>query len=614
MKFSLRQKLYAVFAALLAIALVIGVQSIRRFSQLGDSIDIILRENYRSVIACQQMKEELERIDSGLLFYMLGDRQAGRSMIDLHLQRFREALRAEKSNLTLPDEPRLAGTLESDFSAYSRLLPGFYTLPAASMQHVYKESLFPLFQRIKNTADEILRLNQANMIEANGRARLKAVKARRNMILFLAGCFAIAVVFVVFSNRWILKPVCGLIASVSEIRHGNLNLVVPVETRDEIGRLSEAFNDMVESLRVFRRSDQAKLLRIQSSTQEALRHLPEAIAVVDPDGVVEVANESARRYFGLLPGVPAADSTRPWAGELFRKVMAQRRSAGGEYKLGALQVFILNRERFFLPKAVPILDAEKELNGMIFILEDITLLRQNDEIKQNLLSTISHQLKTPLTAIRMAVHLLLEEKVGALNEKQAELLISAREESDRLNGIIGDLLDISRFEAGGVHLQLEPVSCAELVEAAVESYRNDAVDRGVILEVELPDDLPEVIADRNRIPHVFDNLLSNAIKYSPVGGHIRISARKDNRMVWFWVADDGAGIPAEYHPRVFEKFFRVPGQEKGRGEGLGLAIAREIVRSHHGEITFTSALGRGTTFRFSLPHVAAEKQGEESHA
>jgi signal transduction histidine kinase len=234
---------------------------------------------------------------------------------------------------------------------------------------------------------------------------------------------------------------------------------------------------------------------------------------------------------------------------------------------------------------------------------------QNDEIKKDLFSTISHQLKTPLTSIRMALHLLLEENIGTLNEKQADLLVSARDESERLNGIVEDLLDIRRLESGNVKLSLAAVSPYNLVEEAIIPFSRQAQDKGNRLEIDLPADLPDVSADRSRIFYVFANLLSNAITYSPVGSVVQLKAKPEGERVLFSVADNGCGIPRKYHKRIFEKFFRVPGQNAQGGIGLGLSIAKEIIAAHHGLITFSSAEGQGTTFSFSLDQQDSMSKG-----
>ncbi len=600
MHFTLRQKLLAIFCFFLLIASFIGIQSINRFKQLGKSIDVILRENYRSVIACQQMKEALERIDSGTLILLLGYEQEARGLIAKNIVHFKTALKMELNNLTLPKESQYANHLKSQFARYVEKLRLLTDQHAPFPHDIYLQTLFPLFHDIKDSADSILKMNQENMNEANNRARINASRASRDMIIFMAGAFLMAVVFMFFSNRWILKPIQRLISSANDITAGNLNLVVKVEAMDEIGRLSEAFNIMVTRLRTLRRSDNSRLLRIQQATQESFKNLPEFITIIDPQGLVEVSTDPARAHFGLTLGMRITDTPYPALIALFRSVIENKRIASKEYKGEVMQLFIDNKEKFFQPKAFPILDSDKELNGLILILEDVTLLRQSDDIKKDLFSTVSHQLKTPLTSIRMAIHLLLEEKIGSLNEKQADLLVSARDESERLFEIISDLLDISRIESGNIRMHIVPVSSYQLVADAVESFRSETRDKGIMLETNLPDELPEVAADQTRISHVLGNLLANAVKYTRVGGKIIVSAKTDGDNVLFFVADNGTGIPKEYHAKVFDKFFRIPGQTNPHGEGLGLTIAKEIMAAHDGEISFESTENKGTTFKFSL--------------
>jgi signal transduction histidine kinase/HAMP domain-containing protein len=598
-----------VFTMLLLITALISLQSIRRFNQLGRSIDVILKENYRSVIACQQMKDALERIDSGLLFILAGFVKEGITQIDANMARFKDALRTELHNLTLPEESTRAFELQSRFASYGQGVEKFMKSQTQALPQIYFSSLFPLFKEAKGTAESILQMNQKNMNAANDRARHQAAQARRDMYFFL--CFSVffALLFLLFSNHWILRPIHRLIDSTQDIRKGNLNLVIQVDTRDEIGQLSEAFNSMVASLRLFRRSDQAKLLTIQRSTQEAFKNLPAVIAIVDADGMIEIATESARSEFGLTPNTSIEQAPYPWLANIQRRILKNPAAAAGEKKHEIIQKFSSNQERFYEPRVIPIFNDEKEFSGSIVILEDVTQLMQNDEIKKDLFSTISHQLKTPLTSIRMALHLLLEENVGNLNEKQADLLVSARDESDRLNGIIEDLLDIRRLESGNVSLSRAMVSPCQLVQEAAESFSRQAQERGIRLEIDLPGDLPDVCADRSRILYVFANLLSNAIKYSPVGGVVRLTAKLEGDKILFSVADNGRGIPRKYQKRIFEKFFRVPGRNAEGGVGLGLSIAKEIITAHHGQITFSSVEGQGTTFSFSLDQQESSPEG-----
>jgi signal transduction histidine kinase len=248
--------------------------------------------------------------------------------------------------------------------------------------------------------------------------------------------------------------------------------------------------------------------------------------------------------------------------------------------------------------------------GATVILQDVTRLRRFEELKNDLVATVAHEFRTPLTSLRMAVHLCTEQVAGPLTEKQAELLYAAREDCDRLQGMVDDFLDLSRIESGRVELTPLPTEVSGLIKSAIDEYRSDADAKGVNLAPEpfLPEFM--VLADRERIRHVFSNLISNAVRYTPKGGSITVGAKAVDGSVRFTVADTGTGIPKEYQERIFEKFFQVP-DSGPKGTGLGLYIATEIVRAHGGEIGVDSEPGKGSTFWFTLPSAAkAVRKGE----
>ena len=599
---NLRQKLALGFIGLLVIITVIGVHNITRITALGESIEVILRENYRSVVACQQMKEALDRMDSGAVFVLLGAEEKGNEQIRRQEPLFQNALQTELGNITLPGEGEKAASLERLYRQYSSSI-GVMVDPAIGREarrKTYFDELLPLFQQIKGTAGTIERMNQKNMEEMDTRAKRQAASVRRQMYLMFLASTLVAAGFLFLTGKWILQPIKRLIYSANEIRTGNLDLVVHSDSRDEIGQLSEAFNEMAASLREFRRTDQARLLRIQRSTQQAFDSLPDAIAVLTAEGEVEVATEAAVEAFGLRPGTHVRDAAYPWMADLTMEALSKRHSVEGEGTLAIVQHFVRNEERFFRPKAVPILDSLREPTGVVLILRDITQQRQQDEMKRGVIETVSHQLKTPLTSIRMALHLLLEEKVGGITPKQSDLLVAASEDADRLHNIIEKLLDIGHLESGRVQLDLSPISPQQLVAAEAEPYRNAAHDGGVTLSIDLPVDLPDVWVDPARIAHVFSNLLSNALKYTSPGGSVSLSAKEDGDFVQFTVSDTGVGIPERFLPRIFDPFFRVPGQGRETGAGLGLAIVKDIVATHGGTVGAESREGVGSAFFFSL--------------
>lgn len=600
--FGLRRKLLLGFGSLVGILLAVGFYSIAQVSRLGDAIDVILRENYKSVIVAQDMKESLERVDSGALFILLGNKEAGERFIEPHLAEFEKALSIELGNITLPNERETAEHVRALFAEYRKTLDTVRDSSVAMelRRETYFSHLMPLFQDIKIASDAILTMNQRNMEHANEAARQGAASARRHMYLWLLAGVVVASGCTILTGRWILRPLARLASSVEEIRRGNLDLVIASNARDEIGRFSEAFNAMTASLREFRRSDQARLIRTQRSVEEAFKSLPDAIAVVSPEGVVEIATDHAQDVFHLRPGATLDATGLPWLAHLAKQAVAAHHGEDPSGTSKLVQHFVGNEERFYRPRALPILNRENEVTGVVLVLVDVTRQRQSDELKSGLISTVSHQLRTPLTSIRMAIHLLLDEKVGPLNGKQEELLVAARDDSERLYTMVEDLLDLGRIQSGRVQMECEAIPPETLIADAVEKYRPTAQAVGIDFKAEPSTALPPVLADTTRLQHVFANLVSNALAYTAPGGRIALSAQAEDEFVRFKVSDTGKGIPAPYLGRVFEQFFRVPGDDRKPGAGLGLAIVKEIIEAHGGEVQAESIEGEGSTFSFTL--------------
>ncbi len=608
---SIKTKLVLAFGGLIVILVVVSLVTFHTLNESSKAIDRIMRENYHSVAACYTMKDEIERLDH-LAEVFLWEKLPGSSrQNEATIHDFEQNLKFQQGNVTLSGEKGLTDKLAAQWQVYRQGLQDYYQLSdlGVSPRDYYRQTLLPRSQAVRDTAQKILELNLNNMVAADGQAHLKAVQTRNAMLFLLSLGIALSVGVIAVVGPKILKPIASLRRSVSEIQKGNLDLVVNVPSRDEIGQLAEAFNEMAASLREFRRSDRAQLLRTQQSTLLALNSLPDAVVICDPNGQIELANEAAQNLFGLQPQAAIAEAGFEKLNQLFLQVYQAERPIHPKSYDAAIQVFIGEKERFFLPQGVPIFDEQRRLVGVTLMLADVTRLRRLDEVKTGLISTVSHELKTPLTSVRLAIHILLSEKIGSLSDKQSEVLEAAREDSDRLYRVIEDLLDISRIESGRAGIRLKSMNPEDLVLQATDKMRAAFVDHGINLNIEVPGDVPPVLADPGRIPLVFDNLLSNALKYTPIGGQVRVTARREDGLVRFAVEDTGIGIEPQYLTRVFEKFFRVPGQEH-IDSGLGLTIAKEIVEAHGGSIEAASQVGKGAKFSFTLQ--AAPEPGAQS--
>jgi signal transduction histidine kinase len=601
---TLRAKMLLGMAPLLAIMIGLGAWAIVMFSRLGGDIDVILRENYRSVLAAEGMKESLERMDSSYLFAIGGEEARARAQFLEFRPRFEHHLKIEQNNITLPGEQRMADDLTTLFGRYCELAEQFYRLPAepkAQRTAFYFAQLLPMFEQIKRRAEDVLELNQKNMEDENTSARQSAAWAIRAMVLVLAGSAVMATLIALRLSRTILEPIGGVTLAAREMARGDLDQIVPVLTHDERGELAAAFNSMARTIREFRQAGTERLVRAQKTAQATIDSFPDPVIVVDPGGAVERTNPAARRVLGVEPTGGAI----PWlAPPAIRPHLAEVLAGGPSYLPAGLDHVIAARdsghERYFLPRVLAI-RSDEVLVGAAVVLQDVTKLRLVDQLKSDMVSTVSHELKTPLTSVQMAVHLLLEESVGLLTTKQTELLLAARNDSDRLLAMINDLLDLTRIEQGRVQLDVRAVAPADLVQDAIERYAPQARDAGIDLKAAVAFGLPPVPVDRERIEHVFDNLINNALAHATRGSRVSLSAEDDAGSVRFAFHDTGEGIAPEHLPHVFDKFFRVPGSRSAAGAGLGLTIAREIVQAHGGEIQVESQPGEGTTFTVILP-------------
>jgi len=487
---NLRAKLWLGFGGLLVLLLLVSALSIPVINWYSHEIERVLSENYRSVVYGEKMLDALERLTSDAQDVTSTGRPQDHAFKD-HLASaislFQANLDLERDNLTVVDEDKAEAALRKAWTLYCAQLNRVLApdLPDAERRAQYAD-LLQLRDTVKVDAQRIIDMNVENMVTVNGHAKEWAFRSEAALYALMGCGLLLGALLMALVGRWILKPLRTLTRSVHEIEAGNLNLVVPVKSRDEVGQLAEAFNSMAAKLRVFRQSDQAKLLRTQQTTQLAIDSLPDAVAVINPDGIIELANGAATRLFNVNPGSSVNQLQLGWLADLFTAVRDHQRPYEPQGYQSALQVFDDGTEKFFLPQGVPIKDAVGNLVGVTLVLLDVTRLRQIDEVKSSLVSTVSHELRTPLTSIRLANHLLLSDRIGTLSPKQTEVVMESRDNADRLQRIIENLLDMSRIEAGGTALEIAPVTPHELAAEALDLVRNSAQEHGIELQLNVP--------------------------------------------------------------------------------------------------------------------------------
>ena len=609
---SLRQRIVLTLLPLFVLMAILGGYGATLIYRIGGRIDEILRENYNSVLYMERVKEALERMDSSFQFALAGREEVAKQQFDENWRLFGEHLDKERANITLPGEELLVARLTKLGDEYHQRGETFFAssdLAKRSADYFGGENqpgLLGMFKDLKSVANRITRINQDNMEHANREARQTA----RSSLLWFAICLGVVTIIALLLARrtidTILRPVRTLTESVLAIGAGNLDQLVSSTASDELGQLAGAVNTMARQLRDYRQSQKARLLRIQQAAQATVDSFPDPVVVVDHEGLVELANPAAERILSLSTADSDSTRARPW-----QPPAALRGPLDGALKHeqaflpegfdAAIPIRGGAEPQFFLPRILPIRDPYGGTLGAAVLLADVTRFQLLDQVKSDLVATVSHELKTPLASISLAIHLLLEEVIGPLTPKQTELLLEARTGSERLLAMINNLLDLARLEKGAAHLEVRPEQPLGLLQAAADLVRQRADDQGVEIVVRAASDLPAVAVDGRVLNHALRNLLENALTYCDTQGRITLEARPSADAVEITVADTGIGIPSEYAAHIFERFFRVPGQSRGAGTGLGLAIVREIVVAHGGHIECVSTPGQGTTFRLTLP-------------
>lgn len=598
---TLRTKLLLAQAPLAAGLALVGLVALNTLQTLGRSSERILQDNFRSVLAAQRMKEAAERIDSAALFRAAGRPDKGDAQAGPNIEAFERELHAQEGNITEAGEAEATRRLRAAWNEYLAKYDAFRRISGEQeLRRHYFEELQPEFIRLKDAAEKILEINQDAMLLKSDRARATAER-NRSLLLLSTICALVLCLFASVSlTRRALRPLNLLSLAVRRIGEGDLEARARIQGEDEIAQVGREFDTMADKLREYRSSSLGELLQAQQASQAAIDSLPDPILVVAADGTLLNVNESAERELQIQAGERPLTRIDPDLRDAIEKVRAHVVAGKGPYLPRGLEEALHVRDRRLLPRATPLYSEEGAVAGATIVLQDVTRLVRFDELKNDLVATVAHEFRTPLTSLRMAIHILLEGTVGAVSEKQADLLQAAREDCERLQDIVDDLLDLARIQAGKVEVQPAAISAKSLVEGALANGSAAASAAKIQLSAEVGEPVLPVLADAERIALVLDNLIGNAVRHSAPGSTVVVRAQPQHDCVRFEVEDHGEGIPAEYRSRIFEKFFRVPGT-KGEGIGLGLYLAREIVLAHGGDMGVESEPGRGSRFWFTLP-------------
>jgi signal transduction histidine kinase len=348
----------------------------------------------------------------------------------------------------------------------------------------------------------------------------------------------------------------------------------------------------------------------QSRMHTIVNCMADGVLVTNREGEVVLCNSTLMQLLGVLAPPPHPGSLHDYVGDREFQVVIESLLAGGNPTEARFITQELCQNRMHLRAlSAPFSGPDSQVLGTVTVFHDVTHFKEVDEMKNDFVRMVSHELRSPLAAIKQQHAVILDGLAGDLTAKQRELLTRAHAKIQGLLDLINDLLDVAKMEAGYGQLEQIPLDLPEILGELAELLREKAASQQVTLKLELPDGLPHIQADRRSMDEVFGNLVSNAINYSPDGGEVRITAISRGDYLEVEVKDQGIGIEAEEIPKIFDKFYRVksPKTRQVIGTGLGLALVKGLIEAHRGSVEVDSEVGAGTTFRVKLPAAGAAK-------
>lgn len=568
----IQKKLALGLGALFALVAFLAILSGIYINRLSADTKNILVANYNSVSYSREM---LLALDEGIRLPHIQ-------------QKFETQLKRQKANITEPNELEATERVNADFQQIKNS-PG--------------DSLL-IYQIRKDLAD-IMLLN----MQAIQRKSAIAGRTADNAIVWIAVsgtlCFMIAFTLLLNLPSAISNPIKTLTASIRSITSKNYAERIYYNKADEFGDMARAFNTMAQKLEEYNNSNLARLMSEKQRIETLINNIHEPVIGLDETKKVIFINEEAARITNTRPadvlGKPVQDLAV--SNDLIRMLIRDFFEPATAHE--PLKIYADDKESYFEKAIIPISivptgETEAHHLGDVIFLKNITPFKELDYAKTNFIATVSHELKTPISSIKMSAQLLENNRIGNLNPEQKELVESIQEDAARLLKITSELLNVTQLESG--KLQLQPVLCRpeELVRKAIQINETAAASRNIRLQTRLPEDLPLLNVDADKTAWIFSNLISNAIRYSHENSPVVITVAASGQDLLFAVKDQGQGIAPFYLDKIFDRYFRIPGSKK-EGTGLGLSISKELIEAQGGSITVHSEFGAGTEFTVTLP-------------
>ncbi len=577
---SLAGRVWLTNLALVLLMAALGVLAISRLAVLESSVNRVLSRNYLSIEAAHEMFRAVAGVRSGDLI-------AARAQAD-----FRRWLKIEQENLTEPGEDRLAAEIAAAGDRFFNAPPDQRGEAAA---------------RLEARLAELIAMNEHAMFSADRRTVAVARRLRtEELALALAAVVLLGASSYFFGHTLAVRPLNQLADTLRQIDdERSLRAMSPPHTA-ELATLATEFNAMVERLERDYRLRLDDLLRERSKTAAIIESVEDGIIVLDSAGAVVHINEVACAILDLEPNQLAGNRLDDLArsNQVARMLAARREEASGANGSASAEfkVFLRGRDHTYLRRELPWTGPESQPLGTIVLLQDVTFIRDQERARTNLIATLSHELKTPLTSLAIGAELLSEAAAAETGARQREILTTIRDDVNRLQNISSDLLDASRTSAARISVERRPILLDRIVQDVCAPFRIQADEKRIRLEIIAAGQPIPIWGDPIKLPWVITNLLGNALRYTPEGGTITMEIRCAENAARVIVSDTGPGIAEAVLPHIFEPYAQFPNEPARAGSaGLGLYIAKEIVEAHNGRIFVQSRRGEGSSFIVEIP-------------
>jgi len=614
---TLKSKLLIIFLLIFSVLIANSVIAVINFSILENSIDNILKSNYESVIFAQNMAIAIERQDSAELAMMFEENKENpKRLFEENETVFLELLSKAKANITEVGEDQIISNVNVLYNEYLikfDLLGSLVDSEVSNDQEIrdyYYNEIFPLFEEIKDECRNLLNVNQDKMVVLKNESSVIANRATYITIIISAVTIIISLLLIIYLINKIINSLKNLNSKIKNIAAGNYGQKLDVSGKDEIASLAKEFNIMAEKLQVYNRLNVDQLMKEKQKIETIVESISDGIIVTGAEDRILLLNKAAEKIFGVVEKraikknfLEVIKNNKLCEFIKSKKVEDSETSSGDYLDISKKDKAKINHYRV-ISKAITNLEGESI--GVVTLLQDITKLKELDELKSEFVASVSHELRTPIASVLMAAELLQNDISGKTSKKQKEMIKIIMEDGNRLKNLINDILDLSRLESGKAKLNIKKYKLEEIINYVLKILDIRIKEENISVKTRLKKSLPPVKVDFSKISQVLTNLISNSINYKKENKklNIIIGARLYGNKVLVYVSDNGRGIIERDKKKIFERFTETESNDeiKPQGSGLGLSISKSIIKSHGGDIWVESKEGRGSTFYFTIAY------------